>query len=1119
MQRWLRRQSTRHTRSRSFGGISADGEQSLLRIERIPSPTQIPAALNADVDAGRSEISHRANDQDDSVAGVQAGSQAQQEPNARSQVLQPEAVAISRTVSSDKTTQTPSCIPNSTHINDFNIVAELHNFIINDDANNLVKLVVGSDIDVNSTFGRSRRPILHVAASLGAHNCLCYLIRLGADVDKQDSAGGTAFHLAARNGHREVAEALVNQFGANVSIADAKGCTALHWLASNGHVERLELLFSLGPPVDFEDHNGQTALHAASRGGHTHCVNYLLGKGADIHRMDLSGRTPLYYACESGSPECCDLLLARGARLVSDQENTDAFHICLREQHAQCAVRLIVKFPQLLARLVHVIAKPAFDEDVILQTLDLYSRTSAAAMKTTVEAVANMVQAVGQQLLCLSTREQTARDEMARLTRALRLLLQERRHSPKHDKTFHMPALRQQAHAILRPLWETLGAWLVLMHSETTQETASTPCYSAACRARARAPPTSPTSDATAPPPDTAAATTFSCYSPGCMQGAGTKGASLVAVGLAGKATDRVVAMIHAYYTLYRIDDGTLAPMVHSFFVRHRRIIGWIIQNNVSVLFRKLNFILGHHGLLHLFSDAVRSESFEVRQAWFYKFLTDDHREQQQAAGGAQLHATWDTPVLVVSRKNLFESSCELFLPRPVHGDGRTGADHPVGREPNAPAATGGSGGPARGPGGGAFGVFAQRFRSSSFTGGSASGGSHPVSTSPDGHTMGGGGAPTMLDVGGPQGGLPDSGPARGNGGIDHIGVDRAWHPDASDSAGHGVYQHKQPFAVRFDGEPGVGDGVKREWFELLVREIVNPDYGLFVPSSDLTTFQPNPDSSVNPDHLSYLEFAGRIVGLGIFHRHPLSVHFTRSFYKHMLGKPAHYQDAASLDPEYMQSINWILENDITDAGLDLSFSMEHHSLGRTEQVELVPGGADIAVTDENKHGYVQLLVAQKLSGSIRMQIDSFRKGLWSFIPRPLLSLFDEFELELLISGIPEIDVRDWQAHCKYSGYTAASPSVQYFWVVMAAFEQPERALVLQFSTGSSRVPIGGFAKLGGEHGERPFTISLDDSSERLPSASTCFNLLRLPNYTSAAALRDKLLLAIRNASEGFDFT
>jgi hypothetical protein len=82
------------------------------------------------------------------------------------------------------------------------------------------------------------------------------------------------------------------------------------------------------------------------------------------------------------------------------------------------------------------------------------------------------------------------------------------------------------------------------------------------------------------------------------------------------------------------------------------------------------------------------------------------------------------------------------------------------------------------------------------------------------------------------------------------------------------------------------------------VREILNPDYGLFAASADQTTYQPNPDSSVNPDHLSYLEFAGRIVGLAVYHRHPLSVHFTRSFYKHMLGKPVICQDAESIDPE-----------------------------------------------------------------------------------------------------------------------------------------------------------------------------------------------------------------------------
>jgi hypothetical protein len=62
-----------------------------------------------------------------------------------------------------------------------------------------------------------------------------------------------------------------------------------------------------------------------------------------------------------------------------------------------------------------------------------------------------------------------------------------------------------------------------------------------------------------------------------------------------------------------------------------------------------------------------------------------------------------------------------------------------------------------------------------------------------------------------------------------------------------------------------------------------------------------------------------------------------------------------------MQSIKWILENDISDAGLDLNFSTEHNSFGRTEHVELIPGGADIPVTDENKHGYVQLLVSSSL--------------------------------------------------------------------------------------------------------------------------------------------------------------
>lgn len=106
----------------------------------------------------------------------------------------------------------------------------------------------------------------------------------------------------------------------------------------------------------------------------------------------------------------------------------------------------------------------------------------------------------------------------------------------------------------------------------------------------------------------------------------------------------------------------------------------------------------------------------------------------------------------------------------------------------------------------------------------------------------------------------------------------------------------KQGIAVRFHGEEGMGQGVVREWFDILSNEIVNPDYALFTQSADGTTFQPNSNSYVNPDHLNYFRFAGQILGLALNHRQLVNIYFTRSFYKHILGIPVNYQDVASID-------------------------------------------------------------------------------------------------------------------------------------------------------------------------------------------------------------------------------
>ncbi|CAN0226672.1 unnamed protein product [Lampetra fluviatilis] len=166
----------------------------------------------------------------------------------------------------------------------------------------------------------------------------------------------------------------------------------------------------------------------------------------------------------------------------------------------------------------------------------------------------------------------------------------------------------------------------------------------------------------------------------------------------------------------------------------------------------------------------------------------------------------------------------------------------------------------------------------------------------------------------------------------------------------------KQGIAVRFHGEEGVGQGVVREWFDILSNEILNPDYALFTQSADGTTFQPNSNSSVNPDHLNYFRFAGQILGLALYHRHLVNVYFTRSFYKHILGIPVSYRDVASIDPEYAKNLQWILDNDISGLGLELTFLVETDVFGSMAEVELKPGGSGVAVTQENKEVLLLLL-------------------------------------------------------------------------------------------------------------------------------------------------------------------
>ncbi|OCT86969.1 hypothetical protein XELAEV_18020659mg [Xenopus laevis] len=332
---------------------------------------------------------------------------------------------------------------------------------------------------------------------------------------------------------------------------------------------------------------------------------------------------------------------------------------------------------------------------------------------------------------------------------------------------------------------------------------------------------------------------------------------------------------------------------------------------------------------------------------------------------------------------------------------------------------------------------------------------------------------------------------------------------------------------IEFDNEKGLDyGGVAREWFFLISKEMFNPYYGLFEYSAtDNYTLQINSNSGLcNEDHLSYFKFIGRVAGMAVYHGKLLDAFFIRPFYKMMLQKPIILYDMESVDSEYYNSLQWILENDPTD--LDLCFTVDEELFGQTHQHELKAEGSQILVTNENKKEYIHkvllfllcsLVIQWRFMNRVQKQMAAFKEGFFELIPQDLIKIFDENELELLMCGLGDVDVNNWREHSKYkNGYTQGHQVIQWFWKAVLMMDAEKRIRLLQFVTGTSRVPMNGFAELYGSNGPQLFTVEKWGTPEKLPRAHTCFNRLDLPPYESFEDLWDKLHIAIENA-QGFD--
>uniref|UniRef100_A0A3Q1FRV3 NEDD4-like E3 ubiquitin-protein ligase WWP2 n=1 Tax=Acanthochromis polyacanthus TaxID=80966 RepID=A0A3Q1FRV3_9TELE len=327
-------------------------------------------------------------------------------------------------------------------------------------------------------------------------------------------------------------------------------------------------------------------------------------------------------------------------------------------------------------------------------------------------------------------------------------------------------------------------------------------------------------------------------------------------------------------------------------------------------------------------------------------------------------------------------------------------------------------------------------------------------------------------------------------------------------------YDLRRRLYIIMRGEEGLDyGGIAREWFFLLSHEVLNPMYCLFeYAGKNNYCLQINPASSINPDHLTYFRFIGRFIAMALYHGKFIDTGFTLPFYKRMLDKKPTLKDLESIDPEFYNSI---IENNLEECGVELYFAQDMEILGKVSTHQLKDDGENVLVTEENKEEYIGLLTDWRFTRGVEEQTKAFLDGFNEVVPLEWLRYFDEKELELMLCGMQEIDLADWQKNTIYRHYTKNSKQIHWFWQVVKEMDNEKRIRLLQFVTGTCRLPVGGFAELIGSNGPQKFCIDKVGKETWLPRSHTCFNRLDLPPYRSLEQLREKLLFAIEE-TEGF---
>ncbi|XP_054278321.1 ubiquitin-protein ligase E3B-like [Macrosteles quadrilineatus] len=356
---------------------------------------------------------------------------------------------------------------------------------------------------------------------------------------------------------------------------------------------------------------------------------------------------------------------------------------------------------------------------------------------------------------------------------------------------------------------------------------------------------------------------------------------------------------------------------------------------------------------------------------------------------------------------------------------------------------------------------------------------------------------------------------------------------------------------VRFINEQGLDeagidqDGVFKEFLEETIKRVFDPSLNLFRVTTEERLY-PSPTSHLQDNHLQLFEFIGRMLGKAVYEGIVVDVPFALFFLSQVAGQTQQalyscMDELPSLDKDLYRSLTYIKHLQDPVSQLDLTFSVDEDVLGKLVTHELIPGGRAVPVTSQNKINYIHLMAHFRMHTQIQKQTAAFIRGFRSIINMEWLSMFSTPELQRLISGdnVP-LDLVDLRRHTQYyGGFHDSHRVILWLWDILHRdFNDEERKLFLKFVTSCSKPPLLGFAHLEPPFSIRCvevgddedtgdtigsvirgfFTIRKKDPQHRLPTSSTCFNLLKLPNYQRKSTLREKLRYAI-TSNTGFELS